>query len=356
MSGVWQIRLKSAAGALVGVIDDYDSCYFVNQVNTPGAFGIDLDASSSKCALFELDGQVEFWRRDQELSDSWTLEGEYLFRGATHVEREDGAVVYRASGVGYASLLNRRIIAASAGSAGAAKSGKAETVAKAFVEEQCGPTAGARALSGFSAEADGAHGNDVTLARAYRKVLEVVQEIASIGGGDFAVVGSGAATFQFRWYNGQLGTDKHVTVIFQPELGNMVKPMLVEHRHEEITAVLVGGQGEGALRTATWRTDAARIALSPWNRIELFRDQRQESDADGLNSTGDAALEEGTPRPGLTFQVVQTPGCAYREHYTLGDLVTAKFLSYSQTHQIVRVSVTVNKDGEQIDVLTEEHT
>jgi len=230
----------------------------------------------------------------------------------------------------------------------ASKSGVAETVMKAFVDKQCGPGAGARALSGLSIEADGAHGNSTELGRAYRNVLEICQEIARTGGGDFDVVSTGAATWEFRWYTGQRGTDRHTTVVFALERGNMAKPHLRLWRADEVSAVLVGGQNEGAARTTVWRTDATRIAESPWNRIERFADARNETTTAGLNAVGDRVLDEGKPRATLDFEVLQVPSCLYGKHYFLGDLVGTKFLTYSATKKLNEVTITVNAQGESI--------
>jgi len=343
------VRLKSAAGALVAIIDDYEGFTLSKFVNSAGGWALRMNGNDAKAALFELDGQIEFWRRDQEHSVVWTLEYEGLVRWA-HWYTANGALMYEAGGRGYIDLLNRRIINAASGAAGAAKTGVAETVIKAFVDEQCGPTAGARAQTGLTIQADAAGGSSVTLGRAYRNVLEVCQEIARIGGGDFDVVGTGAATYQFRWYTGQRGTDRSATVFFSLDWGNMAEPHLRYAYQDEITAVLVGGQGEGAARTTAWRTDATRIAASTWNRIEAFTDARQETATAGLNAKGDQVLDENAFKRTLDFKVLQIPGCAYRAHYVLGDLVTARFLTYSGTQKIKSLLFDVNRDDEQIDV------
>lgn len=353
MPASWQIRLKKADGSLAAIIDRYVAFTITRRVNAPGAYVLRMDGNDEKCSLFELDGQIEFWRRYPEYGIEWYLEFEALHRVWYYHLTNDDKLQFESWGKGYNGLLARRIVEDKAGTAGASKSGAAETVAKAFVNEQCGPGAGSRALSGFSIQADAATGNTVTLDRAFRNVLEVVQYIASIGGGDFAVVGTGAATFQFRWYNGQLGTDRSSTVIFAVERGNMAHPELLIDRSAEITAVLVGGQGEGTARATVWRTAATRIADSTWNRREAFVDAKNESGS-ALNDKGDARLEEGRPKNQLTFDVVQTPGCLYGKHYFLGDLVKARFVGVEATKKVTEVQITVDEHGEHISVGTED--
>jgi len=352
-----QVRVKTAAGALAGVMvgdrKGFYSLSYERRVNSPGAFGMylartadeTLDTYLARVNLFELDGQIEVWWRWPEYDIDWALDFEGFVRDINQSTTIDGADLAEIGGRGYVDLLSRRIIYATAGSAGANKTGAAETVAKGYVNEQASAGAGARAFTGLAMQADAATGNTVTRKYPYNNLLGAVQEIADIGGGDFDVVGTGAATFQFNWYNGQRGTDRSATVIFSEGRGNMGSPSLNHSRHAEVNAVLVAGQGEGASRMTTWRTDAARIALSTWNRCERFLDQRQESAAGGLNSAGDIALDEGEPKKVLSFQVLQVPSCLLGSHYFFGDLVTASYRGVSATKQIAGYRRTWNESG-----------
>ncbi len=354
MAETWQVKLKTVAGVLEMIVDDYASFSYRRQVNSAGAFALRFarhadetqTAFEVRCALWVLDGQVEFWHRDIANSLAWTLDFEALIRWQAWYVTVDGALVYEVGGVGYVDLLARRVIYATAGSAGGTKSGPAESLMKAWVLEQVGASAGAgRVTTGLSIEADGAAGNTLTMGRSYKGVLPVLQEIAAIGGGDCDVVGTGAATFEFRWYTGQRGTDRTATVIFALERGNMAEPSLRIARQNEVNAVLVGGQGEAAARALVWRTTAGLIDDSTWNRCEQFRDARNESTTAGLNAVGDKALDEGQPRWNIGFKVVQVPTCSYGVHYFLGDLVTAKFTAYTGTKKINAVSISCNDSG-----------
>ncbi len=354
MANTWQVKLYSAAGALLALVDDYASFSLRRQVNSAGAFALrfakaaaETDAAfEARCALWVLDAPVEFWERDTDAGMTWRLEFEGLVRWSNWYVTADGALVYEVGGRGYIDLLDRRIIAAAAGSAEGTKTGPAESLMKAWVLEQVGASAGAgRVTTGLTIEADGAAGNTLTMARSYKGVLPVLQEVAQIGGGDFDVVGTGTATFDFRWFLGQRGTDRTATVIFALERGNMAEPSLRISRQNEVNAVLVAGQGEGAARATVWRTDAALIDDSTWNRCELFRDARNESTVAGLNAVGDTALYEGKPRWAIGFKVLQIPSCGYGQHYFLGDLVIAKFLGYTGTKKINAVSISCNDSG-----------
>lgn len=368
MPPIWQVRVKNAAGALVSVLTGgekgFKSFSFTRRVNTPGSYVLLLAKAADETAaafqartadLFVLDGQIEFWRRWPEQGIDWRLEFEAFHRTADWYVTKEGELVYQSAGRGYLDLLNRAVVNAYAGTTGSAKSGAAETVLKAYVDEQLvNPTDTNRDRTGLTIEADGAGGNNVELQRSYKNVLEVCQYIASIGGGDFDIVGTGAATFELRWYAGQRGTDRSASVIFAYERGNMGSPHLTYARHDEKNAVLVGGQGEGEGRELVWRTTAGLIDDSPWNRCEAYRDARNESTTDGLNAVGDAELDAGKPRYVLTFEPLQTPGCLLGSDYFFGDLTTARFLSYDGTQKVKEVTFTVNEDAQDVNVKLEE--
>ena len=241
--------------------------------------------------------------------------------------------------MGYQDLLRRRIIAAYAGSSGAEKSGKAETVAKAYVSEQIvSPAIGERAISGFTVQANSGGGNTVAIARAYRNLLEVLQEIASIGGGDFDVVGTGAAAWQFRWYPGQRGTDRRNSVVFAAGFGNMLEPQLVEQTASANMA-LVLGPGEDASRLWVWRPGAS--VPSGIDRIEVMRDARDTTEVSILQARGDAELDAARAKTTMSFQALQSLGVQYGVDYQLGDIVSAKYRNTEAVLKIIEVDISM---------------
>lgn len=354
MAPTWQIWLKDQAGVRLALLDYYRRFSIGRSVNGLGAFALELSGLDTHIASLALDGQLEFYRGNPAMVIDPALEFEALIRDWEEAIDADGRTVYTVSGFGYNELLKRRVIEAYSGGTGAAKDGPAETVIKEFVEEQCGVTAGARAIFGLSVEADVGAGGPVRLSRAYRNVYEVCLEIAAVGGGDFAVVGTGPATYEFQWHDGQLGADRSASVVFALEYGNMGSPKLAHRRSNEITAVLVGGQGDGAARVTDWRIDYARESQSPINLREMFIDQRQEADPNGLITAGDRALNDGRSPYQLSFDVLQVPSCLYGYHYFLGDLVTVRFKSYVAVQQVKAVEFVVDPSGEQLKITLSE--
>jgi hypothetical protein len=349
MSAIWQVRLKSQAGALVALLDDYEQSTLTKIVDGVGTCALRMKGADPKVALLELDGQIEFWRRDEAQGLAWYLEAEYLFRGWNPKLTSEGAYLFEAMGHQYNHLLKRRVVEVTPTTPGV-WSGAAETVIKAIVKDQCGADAmAARQLTGLTIAADGARGNAITNDYSSKNLLEVCQGIAAAGGGDFDVVGTGAGTFQFTWYPGQRGTDRSATIKFAPELGDMAEADLQRLRHDEVNTILVGGQNSGTARETVWRTDTTLTDDSPWNRCEAYVSASQETTDAGLNTAGDTELFNGRPTNQFSCVVLQLPGCYYGQHYQWGDLVATSFDTYSGIKQIRTVTITVSaNEGESI--------
>jgi len=348
----WRIDLYNEAGAHVQIIDTHAELgapefSFVSEVNGVGAFAMTMDAKAPKLADVEQDGQVEFWWRDDEYSIDWRKEFEGFMRAKHHNYSAEKGHQVTITGYSYNDLLRRAIVDAAAGSAAANKDGVAETVIKAYVNENIGPGAGARARSGLTIEADGANGNSDHWTEPSKNLLDVCQRIARIGGGDFAIVGNGTAAFQFKWYDGQYGTDRRSTVIFSIERGNLDNVQWDEWG-DDTNAVMILGQGRQDDRYRTWYTDATRIAETTWNRHEAARDCRDVADTDVYQSRADEWLEEGRPKQNVQLEVVQLPGCAYGKHYFLGDLVTMHLGGTDYDKKMVAVTFKTDTKGTKI--------
>ncbi len=112
MANTWQVKLYSAAGALLALVDDYASFSLRRQVNSAGAFALrfakaaaETDAAfEARCALWVLDAPVEFWERDTDAGMTWRLEFEGLVRWSNWYVTADGALVYEVGGRGYIDL------------------------------------------------------------------------------------------------------------------------------------------------------------------------------------------------------------------------------------------------------------
>ena len=337
----WQVTLKDKAGAWVALFTDQEllTLHIKKSVNGIGTYELSIDATlDDRCDLFEVDGQVEIRRRLPGYD--WQLEFEGLHRVGKWVMDKDGKETFTSSGVDYKDFLSRRAIADYKTSAGAEKAAVAETVIKEYVDEQIGPGAVANdQIAGLTIEADGAGGNAVDLKSAYQNLLDVCQEVlAQNGEGDYDIIGTGAATWEFRWYDVRRGTDRRASITFATGYGNMEQPTLTRLPATG-NYVLVIGTGPATSRAWAWRPAAG--APTGIDRRTIVRDARDVNDNATYNAIGDAALEEGRAQDKLDFKVIQSERSQYGQDYFLGDWVSARYRSTDFDLKIVGVDITM---------------
>jgi Siphovirus ReqiPepy6 Gp37-like protein len=121
-------------------------------------------------------------------------------------------------------------------------------------------------------------------------------------------------------------------------------------RSEEVTAVVVGGQGEGVDRRNLTRLNASAADDSPWNIIESNEDGRSQPTLVELQHIGDKALQEKAFSETFTFKVLQTDTRKYGSEYNLGDKIRAKYRDIELTMKIIKVSMQVSEGHEEINL------
>lgn len=364
MAARYEINLRDQAGALVGVIAEWISLRYTSRVNAVGEFELRLDQSNPNVGAFVLDAQVEVRRQDLAASpviNQYTDFGAFHRTFAYETDAFDDDT-FRSIGVSYEDLLARRVIAYDTASAGAAKSGAGETVMKAYVNENGGPlstilngrrTAGV--FPGFTVGVDAAGGGTWSGDRASRRVIDVLREISDATNVDFRVVNTGPATWEFQAQVEPIGQDRTVTgldpntglngagnvpVIFSLGAANMGAPAFTTSRVNEKTIAIVLGQGIQSDRIVAVVISTAQ-ADSPWNTIEAAFNANEESVPLALASVGAAKLTALQARESFGFDILQQPGTLYGRDYFVGDLITARYLTFERSIKIAAVTVEV---------------
>ena len=351
MSANYQVRIKTAAGVTVAILTDFESLAYSKRVNAPGVASWRLHGDHEAISLHEHRGQVEIWRRNADLDIDWYCDfyGLFLDQGYAYTDRD----VWTGRSYGTNWLLSTRWVAWYASTANRTKftATAAETILKTLVDYNAGANATVAngrlregAITGLSIQADGAGGNTLDWFCPWQSLLPTLQRVADVAGGDFDLVRTGAATVEFRWYAGQLGTDRSATVIFAVERGNMANPRYHYDRADERTAVIVAGQGELDDRATVVRTGTDYSAA---NDIEAIKDARHIDSVAGLEDHADQYLDDKQARQVITFDVLQTPACLYGVDYEMGDLVTARYHT-TVTQKIVGVTVNFSDGQERI--------
>lgn len=262
-------------------------------------------------------------------------------------------------------LMRRRIVAAYASSAQAAKTDFADDMMKEVVTEALAdgvspaPSAGTRVWSGLSVQADSSAGPTITKSFPFDYlllpggggVLSILANAAKEGGTEVffdvapATVASNSIDFQFRTTTGQPGQDVSDYVVFSQETGNLEKPDLEEDYTREENYIYAAGQGEEANRNVQQVYDAGRYNGSRWNRCEGFADARNQSADNGVIASGNNRLYEGRPRIRFTGIPVDTEGTRFGIDWDFGDRVQAKYLNYQFDCIIRAMTLSVDGDG-----------
>ena len=378
----YKVRLKDQEGILVAEFDQaaWTSLTFTHKVNAPGSCAIEINDEDARARLFELDGQVEVWRRNQTVGLDWYLEWEGFHRTSNRLTRENDNQRYLSFSTGYLSLARRRAIMYFSGDAGSNKSGLGETVIKEYVNENAGPGAllstgriqdaeSDGVTLGLSIEGDAGNGLAWSGGRSFRNLLTVIQNIADIANVAFDIIGTGTKAFEFRVYDKQRGEDRttigldtaglnsagNTPVIFSLGFGNMAVPVLSENRSQEVTVSYVLGQGVAEERNIEEVKDDVAIADSPWNRIEDTINASNEATVSGnanLIAVGDEELEKNKLKEKLSFSFMQIPSTFYGKDYTWGDVVTNRYEEKEFNQELDEVRVTVSENAENGEEIT----
>ena len=368
----YQVRLKSQAGIVTAIFDDWRGLQWQYVVNAPGFFSLTLDGGDARVSLFLPDCQIEIWRTIPGVLP-WALAYEALVEDVYDSLFENGNRQFVIVGAGYNSLLARRTIAYYSDAAGAAKSGAAETVMKEFVDENLGPGATVPprllndgVLAGLTIGADLGTGSAWTGQRTGQNLLDTLKKISLVGGVDFAVIGTGPATYQFSTYYPQLGADRttigldpttgrnaagNVPVVFSPLLNNVSRMEYRKKHSDETNAVFVWGTGTASARAVRLRTDPVAIAVSPIGLREISRSGASQSSAANLDQVGDEDLEKYAARDDLDFTPLLSDQTLYGKDFSVGDLVTADYFGRTFHKRItsVNASVSSGSSGESMD-------
>lgn len=348
----YRLDVYDTSGDLQYALTDFKYLAYTRRVNNPGVIQFGIRGDHPMLGTIADKWQVEVWRKPD--SEDWTRETTGLYRKLAWEYGEQSRAVITCNGL--LSMLSWRIVAwyTSTDNRSSFTNEKAETIGNLLVKYNCtsdATTANGRLrdgeITGLSVETDGEEGESVYFYCAYSNVLEALKKLSMVGGGDFDLVKTSSTAWQYRWYTGQLGTDKSSSIYFALARGNMANPVYEDNRIEEVTVAVVGGQGELSSRMTAIRTGTNYNVST--NNIETFVAATDVASSGGLNSRGDERLTQFEAVKSFKFDVLQTPSTMYGTHYTLGDLVTAvnPFDDTEYTQKVDAVTVSINEMGEE---------
>lgn len=357
MADIYEVFAHDPTGEKQIVLQGWEYLEFTQRLNSPWnhniRYGISYEDKEGQLLVqflrhtIDVDWIIRVFRTDP-FNNVRTLVYEGLNRTIVDQVKANGSILVNLYGVGFTELLSRRVVVPATGYETSDKEGNAESVLKAYVDEQVvNPEDPDRIIPGFSIESDLSFGRYTTYSALYTNLLSVVSKIATDGEVDFGVVGgSTPGTFVLRvlpiW-----GQDKSTNnlnnfdpVQFDVEAGNMDIPIYSRNRSDERNVVYAGGRGEGLNRLFLTKQNVT-VYESPLNRREGFLDLRNARSESDLSTAALEYLATYEAVQKLTFNVIQTESVRWIEHWNLGDIVTAKYFGLLFDQRIKAITVRV---------------
>lgn len=350
----WQLHVRNADGDRVCAVTEFTKATFIQRFNAVGGWAIEGLPMVTRAAIALVPGAgIEAVREGDTI-----LSGPMVQPTLTW---DDAGYRLVASGVDDNLLLAGRLCypAAPSVNLNAAysddRSGVAETVLRAYVDANLGPSAAAVGRGqDVGLAVDGGHGGPVTYSARLDRLLDVLAQLAlpEVAGGaglGFRIVAVDPDVYGYsRQFQVYVPTDRTTTARFSPQLGNLVSRTF-DTTMARLNHVVVGGGGDGTLRVFSQADNVTSQAT--WGlRLEGFKDQRQTDDVAELAQAAQEELVTGGDQVSLTIEPVSTGALAYGSGWLLGDVVRVQ-LSDSGTvlDEVVReVRFTLDADGETI--------
>lgn len=349
MATQYLINILDHAGEKIAVIPSWNSLTLEETINGFHTHTLSMNLDDPGVQYFAKDRFVQVMRRTDTID--WYQEYIGFHRTPSSQITEARNRLFTSYGRSMEDLLARRT---NAWRAPHEYTGPADDVMKQVVRENCGPDATVLNgrirngnFTGFEVAANSSQAANWHGGRSYRNVLEILKEIALASNVDFTVdfippTSTTPVGFRFTTHYPQLGDI--VNLRFGPEYGNVERPQYTASATEEVTVLLVAGSGQEAARNIQVVESAARLE-TPWNDIELSRDDRNETDAAGLISVGNSELNKLAEHHSFTFALLQTPATQYGRDYRLGDIISVRFGDVVHSHKIVGVRIGVSRDN-----------
>lgn len=352
----WEVWLTDPDGYRVKLLDQLLRFRLSLVANNEGGWEI-LLPDNFDLSLFHLDSRIEFWRAPRGKNLSRIFTG-FFRRVRTAENARTGFDTLHIGGPGLNELLLRWIVAYEAGAPETDKTGYADDILKAIIRENAGSLATdpARDLSArLAVQADTSEAPRISKAFSWREVLATLQDVAAIskeqGTQLWFSINQVGQTFEFRTHVGQIGanygTEGGNPRVFSRNWGNLENVRVEAEYSDEVTYVYAGGQGEGDDREIVEVSDAQRIAASPFNRREAFRDARNERNADAVEAAGQERLTAGRPRLRFQADLLDTPQMRFQEKWFFGDVVAAEHQGQYYDGMITALDITVDDDSQE---------
>lgn len=354
-------------GDLVEMLDNRNIVQLTYErlVNDVGTFSVTCPGDSHLAERLNQVDMVAEVIRVNPTTRQREVEETYFCRYFECFQDEQNQEYIIVGGVQLLHLVKRRLILPEDDLTGAGgwstKAAPAADVIYEFVRDQCvSPVLNtSRSFSGLSATTVSGTGGYVFERVQYENLFEVIQRCAVNGSIDFRIVRTTGMNFEFQCaalgnnLTSESNYGQNKSVVFSLERDNIVTPRMSFDYTNEENVCYVFGQGPENDREIV-KTIGFDTGLSPWNSIESRTDSRNSEAGDyaGLVNSGNEYLQAHGLKKTFSFQLTEMERSAYYNvRWTLYDYVTAMYRGYSLDLRILGISVTLDEEGDKLDIV-----
>lgn len=328
--------------------------------NEIGSLTLDLPAIYPE-GLFIVDGRLMVYVRETQFSPEY-LDGDgvYFIRLVTEKIDEQGKHYIHILAHDAIDIISRRIVAYAAQTSYAKKTAIAEVMIKDIMRENFGSSATdtARNITNYMTIEPNASPAQTTVSMtktfAWQLILPLIQDICQESRElnneylCFDIVPNDNI-LQFRTYIGQRGSNRGTSspkpLVFSYSNQGLSYQSVTFDSSNEKNYIYCGGQGDESNRVIKTASDSARIALSPFNRIEDFYNATRYENSDAVQSEANVQLAKMKATTKLNGHIVQKTNLLFGIHYNFGDIVIAKIGRRSIDVHISGFSRLVDENG-----------
>jgi hypothetical protein len=224
------------------------------------------------------------------------------------------------------------------------RSGAAETVMKAYVSANIGPTAPTiRKISNLTIQADAGLGSTVSGNARFQTLQDTLYGLAQTGGIGYALEQSGS-NLEFQVY---VPTDRSATIRMDMD-NNKLSRANYSYSSAKLTRAIMGGGGEAADREfLEVTTTASEEAEEEWSRrIEVFKDSRNSDNTGQLTQSGEELLvDDGKTIVQMSVTPSDDFSMRFGRDWYLGDKVTVVINDLEASAVVTEVGISISFDG-----------
>lgn len=324
----------------LGVIDDYISFIWTTRYYTVGDFELCVDVNDKNRDILKKDFYV--LREDDD--NVGIIEDIEITRN------EDMREMVVISGRFLSSILARRIIAKQTQINTTVSNGVYALIANEIIS----PIDSARRIPNFLCAYSGFK-ERLEAQYTGKNLLEVIQDICETYGIGQKTTLTDINEFEFALYKGvdrSYNQTKNPYVVFSDEYDNLISSNYKESHGDQITDVLVAGEGEGLDRKTIWVSKENKTGLA---RYEAYRDQRNLSTNEGEITEAEynaqmyeEGLESITNFTTAFEGEVDFENVEYKKDIFMGDICVIENTHWGVyiNSRLVQIIESINENGE----------